>query len=411
MTSGRAAGNDGLGRTLAPLRILYHHRTLADGAEGVHIREMVRALRRLGHDLRIAALVGEPAEDRPRQESRWGQVSRLLPAAAYELAEIGYNVVGRRALDRAAREFKPDFIYDRYNSFSTPALHVARAHGVPLILEVNAPVAYERTAYENKRLWMANLAVRYERHICTSADHVFVVSTPLGRFLINERGVDRHRLTVLPNGANAETFRPEVSGSPVRAALGLGERIVIGFVGILRPWHGVDMLIDALPTLRSRGHDLHLLIVGDGPIEGELQARAEALGVRDRVTFTGRLAHQKVRDHVAAMDVAVSPKATFYASPMKILEYMALAKPVIGPAMDNIRDLIDDGRTGILFEPDDAAALTARLDALLASPERRLSIGLAARHEIERRLNWDRNAAMVVDRAGELLAGEQRKTL
>lgn len=391
------------------MRILYHHRTLADGAEGVHIREMVHALRRLGHDVRISALVGEPAEDRPRQRSRWSHVSRLLPAAAYEVAEIGYNVVGRRSLERAASEFRPDFIYDRYNSFSTAGLHVARAHGIPLVLEVNAPVAYERTAYENKRLWLAGTATRYERFICTAADHVFVVSTPLEHFLVNERGVAPAKVTVLPNGANTETFRPDVSGEPVRAALGIGNRAVIGFVGILRPWHGVDMLIDAVPTLKARGHDLHLLIVGDGPIEQELQARAEALGVRDRVTFTGRLAHQQVRNYVAAMDLAVSPKATFYASPMKILEYMALAKPVVGPAMDNIRDIIDDGRTGMLFEPDSAPALVARLDELLASPARRKAIGAAARQEIEQRLNWENNAAIVTARAETLLGREQRK--
>jgi glycosyltransferase involved in cell wall biosynthesis len=138
-------------------------------------------------------------------------------------------------------------------------------------------------------------------------------------------------------------------------------------------------------------------------METELRGVAEAAGLNGRVTFTGRLAHGDVRDRVAAMDVTVSPKATFYASPMKILEYMAVGKPVVAPAMGNIRDIIDDGRTGLLFTPDDADDLTRTLEALLASAERRRQLGLAARREIEDRLNWHNNARTVLATIEQLI--------
>jgi glycosyltransferase involved in cell wall biosynthesis len=389
-----------------PLRILYHHRTLADGAEGIHIREMVRALRRLDHKVHVAGLVGEPHEEVSRRSSRWARVARLVPAVAYECAEIGSNVVSRASLMRAVRRFRPDVIYDRYNVYSTAAIAVGLAHQVPVLLEVNT-IAYERIAYEHHQLRMPAVASRYEQWICRAAAHVFAVSTPLGRVLVDGCGVDPARLTVLPNGADPVTFRPDVSGVQTRRRLGIGGRVVLGFVGILRPWHGLDLLLEAVVALLARRHDVHALIVGDGPLEAQLRRLAVESCIADRVTFTGRLPHETVRDYVAAMDIAVSPRATFYASPMKILEYMAMGKPVVAPAMDNIRDLIDDGRTGLLFEPDDSRDLVSRIEELIASPERRQAIGVAARRDIEQRLNWSANARVVTATAERLVSERQ----
>jgi glycosyltransferase involved in cell wall biosynthesis len=241
------------------------------------------------------------------------------------------------------------------------------------------------------------LARRYERYICSTADHVFVVSTPLKRHLVDTVGVPACRITVLPNGANLTKFDPHIDGSLVRASYGIGRKTVIGFVGILRPWHGIEILLEAFAGLSAGREDLHLLIVGDGPIEGELKARAAALGISSHVTFCGRIAHDNVRDHVAAFDIAVSPKATFYASPMKILEYMAMAKPVIAPAMDNIRDIIDDGRTGQLFEPESIHGLRQALQALVDDRALCARLGGQARAEIESARSWEMNARRVID--------------
>src|SRR5262245_44308741 len=95
--------------SLSNMRILYHHRTLADGAEGIHIREMIRAFRGLGHDVRVVALVGERGDiaSPSRKTSRWSRVRAWLPHSAYELAELGYNVIGGRSVARAIIDFQP----------------------------------------------------------------------------------------------------------------------------------------------------------------------------------------------------------------------------------------------------------------------------------------------------------------
>lgn len=383
------------------MKALYHHRTLGDGAEGIHIREIIDALRDQGHEVRVVAMVGEEAgkgQQKGKKQRKWQGIADLMPGHVYELAEIGYNFVAKRNCLAAAREFPPDFVYDRYNSYSIGAIQAARTLRVPAILEVNAPIAYERAAYgESNPIKFPGLAVRYERKICARADHIFVVSTPLKEFLMRERGVPAEKVTVLPNGANPESFRPDLDGSSVREQYKLGDGLVLGFVGVLRPWHGVDMLLKSTAALVGEGRDLRVLIVGDGPIEAELKQLAGELGIADRVAFTGRIPHKEMGKHVAAMDIAVSPRATFYASPMKILEYMAMGLPSIGPRMANIEDILTDGEEGMLFEADDESSLRSAVERLTRDRETAAEMGAKARRKVERELNWARNARAVVD--------------
>ena len=191
------------------MKILYHHRTFGDGAEGIHIREMVDAFRELGHDVEVVSLIGGDQAKTGEFNSKtkdWSKFTKLVPGSAYELAELAYNPIAMRKIKRVARHFRPDVIYDRYNSYSTAAVKLAPRLGVPVVLEVNAPVAHERVEYSKNRLRFAQLAQRYERSIFAQADHIYVVSSPLQEFLYKERNVPLEKMTVLPNGATRESF-------------------------------------------------------------------------------------------------------------------------------------------------------------------------------------------------------------
>ncbi len=389
------------------MRILYHHRTLGDGAEGIHIDAMIKTFRQLGHEVQVVALVGDRSDCTTvnasgQPQRRWTMVSRLLPGVAYELAEIAYNIVGQQAVAQAIREFQPDLIYDRYNTFSTAAIDAAKRARIPVFLEVNAPVAYERTKYERRPLWLKGLARRYERRICNAADHVFAVSTPLQEFLSSERGVPKSQITVIPNGVDPAKFNPSQTGNHIRQRLGIENKTVIGFAGILRPWHGIELLLDAFQSLTTHSTSIHLLIVGDGTIESLLKKRVRELGLSSSVTFTGRVPFSEMNQYLAAMDIAVTPRATFYASPMKILEYMAMGIPIIAPDMPNIRDLICDGENGLLFEAENPSSLTQAFSKLLHSPNLRTRIGRNARQRVEVERNWLCIARTIIDTAKKL---------
>jgi glycosyltransferase involved in cell wall biosynthesis len=215
---------------------------------------------------------------------------------------------------------------------------------------------------------------------------------------VSERGVSDDKITVLPNGADPAAFDPRLDSAPIRARYQLGNRTVIGFVGILRPWHGLELLLEAFSRLAPRERNLHLLMVGDGPSEAALKSQVASLGLDCCVTFTGRVGHTAIREHIAAMDVAVSPRATFYASPMKILEYMAMQVAVVAPRMPNIEDICEHGADSLLFEPESAASLADCLTRLVGDAETARHLGLAGRCKIESRLNWTRNAGIVIER-------------
>jgi glycosyltransferase involved in cell wall biosynthesis len=139
------------------------------------------------------------------------------------------------------------------------------------------------------------------------------------------------------------------------------------------------------------------LIVGDGPARASIEAAVRREGLTGKVTITGRQPHTGVRRFVAAMDVAVSPRATRYASPMKLVEYMAAGKAVVAPDMPNIRDLIAPDVTGALFQAESADSMAAAIDRLLADPALRAQLGTAARASVEQRRNWRHNARSVIE--------------
>lgn len=382
--------------TIRAMRILYHHRTLGDGAEGIHVREMVRAFRELGHEVKVIGPAGEPGESLSAPSSvrtRWlFRIKRAMPAALFELAEIAY--AGYAFLDTwlEIKRFKPDFVYQRYITYNAGPILAGKVSGTDVLLEVNAPLALERAQQADERLWLTGFARSMERWICSNAARTIVVSTPLKEYL-ESIGVPQGQCFVMPNGADPRNFLPRAKSAALLEELRVpAKAFVVGFTGVLRGWHGLDLLLEAMAELVRTRRNVFLLIVGGGPYQSSLEERVRELGLEQSVRITGRVDHAAVPNHVALFDVAVSPRATFYASPMKVLEYMALAKPVVVPRTQNFLDIVDDGVNGVTFEEGSARALAAELADLYESRERCETLGAKAREKIERRLNWRTNA-------------------
>jgi glycosyltransferase involved in cell wall biosynthesis len=377
------------------MKILYHHRTLGDGAEGIHIREMVKAFRQLGHDVRVIGPVGEAATERGRRSRMLERLKRSIPAVLYEILEILYTAYCFWRTARAIRSFQPDFIYDRYITFNAGTILASRVFQTPVCLEVNAPLAMERAVEPDERLTLKRLASRMESWICSHSTHTIVVSTPLKTYL-ESIGIPAGKCIVMPNGVDPERFAPRKMDPVPRTDLAIPEEsIVIGFTGILRPWHGLELLLEAFAGILKDGAPALLLIVGDGPHRGTLEERINALGIAGSVRITGRVPHDDVPTYVSLFDVAVAPRATFYASPMKVIEYMALGKAVVVPATPNFLDIIDAQVNGIVFEEGSAHALEEALRSLCRQPDLRHQLGVRAREKVERTLNWRWNAQAV----------------
>ncbi len=384
------------------MRILYHHRTLGDGAEGIHIQSIVNNLKELGHAVKVVSLVGEQTQFRSAQEakeSRWDKIKNWIPKPVYELAEVAYNLKGLRMLEKAIDEFKPEIIYDRYAHFSFSALWAAKRNKLPLILEVNSPYSIQKRQWE--KLYFPWLSEMGERKIFNAAPHIIVVSTPLKKIVMNY-GVPAERITVLPNGTDPERFNPNIDDAPLREKLGLQGRVVMGFVGILRRWHNIDKLINILEEIDLPKRNATMLFLGDGPSYHELVAYNKEKGSEEWIRFLGRIPHNEIQNYIAMMDIAISPHATPYSSPMKILEYMAMEKAILAPDMENIRDLLKDGETALLFKPDDAESLKEKLLLLIKDAKLRETLGKNARRKVIENFTWKGNAVKTIEIAQRL---------
>jgi glycosyltransferase involved in cell wall biosynthesis len=387
------------------MRILYHHRTRAGDAQGIHIAEMQRAFRLRGHDVREVALVEAGAE--ARADGSGGEARGLaglaaraaarLPLPVKEAMELAYNAVAYRRLSRAIRELQPDFVYERYTANTFAGLAAARRHGVPFVLEVNAPLALEKERYGG--LFFRNLTRRIERRLCAGADVTIAVTRVLARVL-EEEGVPAGKAVVMPNGVRRE-FGKNGDGVAFRRALGVPLDVpVAGFVGWFRAWHGLERLMEAAASPAWREARVHLVLAGDGPAMPMLREMREASpDLERRVVLCGPVPRDGIESALASFDVAVQPAVTSYACPMKILEYMAAGRAIVAPGSANVRELLTHAETALLCPGDENPAaedLGAAVLTLVRDPALRARLGEAARARVfEQGYLWDENARRV----------------
>jgi glycosyltransferase involved in cell wall biosynthesis len=375
------------------MKILYHHRTRSKDGQYVHIEEMIHALRDLGHEVIIVAPPGSESEDFGSDAGVVAWLKRHIPKFIYELMELAYSFVAYRQLAAAVKKHRPDCLYERYNLFLPAGIWIKRRFGLPMLLEINAPIFEERARYDG--LALKGLARWSQAYAWRNADCVLPVTGVLAD-IVADYGVPRERIAVIPNGINWEQFERAPEHAQAKAALGLQDRLVLGFTGFVRDWHGLDKVIDMIaqdPPESSR----HLLVVGDGPARAALEAQADALNIRHRVSFTGVIGRADVAKYVAAFDIALQPAVVSYASPLKLFEYLALGKAIIGPAQPNLMEILSDGENAVLFDPVAADGMAKAIGRLSADAALRKRMGESARDTItEKKLTWRENAIRVV---------------
>lgn len=381
------------------MKILYHHRTRAGDAQGVHIQEIIRAFRAQGHEVHVAAVTGQAETSQHSvAHPRADRDAPSLPVWLYEILSLAYNLYGYVMLRRKARAFEPDLLYERYSLNTFCGVWLARRLRIPMILEVNAPLAHEQEKLG--RLAFRRLARRSELWICSSSTRTIVVSEVLREQLVS-LGVPREHMAVVVNGVDSARFHPNVAGDHIRRRHGLQGKLVVGFVGWFRKWHGLERLLEAFRDAHLADANARLLLVGNGPARPELDRFVARHGLEQVVIFTGPVEHGEIPAHVAAMDVAVQPSAPEYACPMKIVEYMAMAKCVVAPDQPNIREIVENGRTGLLFPVGDTGALAKALVRALDDPvERAMLGGNAFETAMSREFLWTANARRALALAG-----------
>jgi glycosyltransferase involved in cell wall biosynthesis len=376
------------------MKILYHHRTASRDGQSTHIEEMIAGLRANGH------VVGESApsvgDHNPSGGSAgWvGHLKAYLPRPFYELAELAYSVVAYRRMADKISAFRPDGIYERYNLYLLAGVWAKRRFRLPLILEVNAPMAIERRQYGGLSLpWLADWA---EAYVWKRADVILPVTQVLADYMVS-KGVDPAKICVIPNAINLAHYADLPSTEVAKAQLGLAGRTVIGFTGFVREWDRLDRIVRWI-ALRASTHNVHLLVIGDGPARFEVEQVAADLGVSDRLTFTGAVSRERVPALSMAFDIALQTALVPYASPLCLFEYLALPKAIVAPDQPNHHEILTQGVNAVLYDPNDPGGIEKALDQLAADETLRQSVAIAAgRVIVDKKLTWQQHASRVVE--------------
>lgn len=386
-----------------------------DGTKGasVHLRAITRALRELGHELLLLNPYGDAGPDHPARAllhgsnqpikhavkplKSWLLAHDFDPAIASDLRPLTY---GPWVIDQAKDALlsqPPDAIIERLGLFSGVGLDLAEHFECPLIVEVNAILSEE--ARKHRTLALGDLAEAIERKVLREADAVVAVSQALCNRLIDSY-CKPNRVVCAPNGADPDAYDAQTHRQVTRESLGVDDGFVVGFVGSLKPWHGIDVLLEAFADLERSKPEARLLVVGDGPCAEDIRAFGVRRGIAEKVVQTGAVNSEQVARYLVAMDVAVAPyrdDRDCYFSPMKVFESMAAGVCTVASAAGQLRSVVQDGVNGRLFEPGNAALLARSLIELADDPELRNRLGRAGRDTIKQEYTWRHTAQLVMD--------------
>lgn len=296
----------------------------------------------------------------------------------------------RRRLQDVIESERPDVLHCHSPCLNAvAALGIARQKRIPVIYELRA--SWEDAAVSHGSTREGSLRYRASRALETyalrHADHVVTICDGLRRDSV-QRGVPPAKVTVVPNAVDRVLLNLLDAGAGEPKQTGK----VIGFFGSFYAYEGLDLLIDAVARLRSNHPEISLLLLGSGPQNEALRAKVSELGLEHHVQFLGRIPHEQVAEYYRQVDVFVFPRQamrlTELVTPLKPLEAMAAGALVVASDVGGHRELIEHGRTGLLYAAGRLDALVDTLDTVLREPERYRTLRACGREFVLRERTW-----------------------
>lgn len=408
-----------------PRKVFYLlHNSLPYNSAGYATRThgLLSGLNRAGWDVDGVTRLGYPYDmpgnaelpDVPARDEVDGvDYLRLLAGREIEKKNPLYFYVERyrTALQELAKRERPAIIHAASNHWNgLTAVAAANELGVPSIYEVRG--LWEVTRGSRNPEWtksnMFHYIARMEADAARGATKVFTITNALREEMI-ARGVDGDKITVLPNGVDSSRFTPIGRDEALAHQLGVHDKTVIGYIGSILDYEGLELLIDAAAELAAVRSDFHVLFVGDGAELERFQDRVRNDGLASVVTFTGRVPHEQVERYYSLVDIAPFPRLPLpvceMVSPLKPFEAMAMGKAVIASDVAALAEFVTPGVNGLLHTKGDARSLQAELARLLDDPDLRRRTGAQAREWVVANRDWTQISRTVAEAYEELLRG------
>lgn len=316
------------------------------------------------------------------------------------LNQVGVIDTLTRRLSEVVKVVKPDVLHAHSPVLNAlPALRVGRKTGIPVVYEVRAFWEDAAVDHGTSREWGTRyrLTRGLESYALRKVDAITTICEGLRGDILG-RGIRPEKVTVIPNAVNIENF---VMGNDrdlqLAQDLGVEGKPLLGFIGSFYAYEGLSILLRALPKMLSSNPEIRVLLVGGGPQEKELRAMATQLRLEGKVIFTGRVPHDQVPRYYNLIDVLVYPRLpmrlTNLVTPLKPLEAMAQGRLVAASDVGGHLELIQDGKTGVLFKAGDADALAFKVLGLIAKTHLWPGLRNAGRTFVETQRNWPASVA------------------
>jgi glycosyltransferase involved in cell wall biosynthesis len=370
------------------LRVLVVAPTPFFGDRGCHVRiyEEVRALAAHGVECEIVTY--------PVGQDPAGLTVRRAP----KLPGIGVRAVGpgytRPVVDAAllatalttARRFSPHLIHAHLHEGIAIGAVLRRRLRIPLVADLQGSLVGELVdhGFLADGSLSASVVGRIERWLVRQPDAILASSSSALR-LLESQGADPRRLVWFPDGADLRQFHPMPIDRALEASLGLTGKRTVVFLGLLTPYQGVDLLIDAVPEVVRQHPDAHFLIMGY-PDEEKYRTLVASRALQAHVTLPGRIPYEDAARYLALGAVAVSPKLSTTEANGKLLNYMACGLPIVASDTPVNREILGD--FGVYVPVNDAASLSRALAALLNDAGRRAQLGEALRKRADAEFSW-----------------------
>ena len=358
----------------------------------VHIRETASALRMLSSEIFVIAMKRDSEiindfevpiyEISPFTSKKLGSDFRKI------LNNVRFYLEAKRIIERE----KPQVLYERYEMYGIAGILLARKFHLRHVLEINGPLLWG----PKRRYKFLRLANFWEKKVFQSTRAIIVPTDNLKEY-VTRHGVEEKKVYQNPLGASLARFCPQKQDEDLRNQLGLKDSIVVGFLGMLAPRQGLEVLVEAAKDLSSKMPTLKYLIVGEGHRFPSLKEMVKQYDLSGKFVFTGGVSYEKIPQYLGIMDITVLPSMSSYSSPVKIFEYLAMAKPVIAPARGQVERIFKDGHHCILIPPGDKKELEYAIVRLGKDKSLREKLGKNARREIEKNYTWVHHAQRVLD--------------
>ena len=374
------------------MKVLYFF--ISHAAEGfqsfnIHIMEFLNSANKLPG---VQVIPGSPIIKSNRElgvEMRFFHIFKnYIPRTIKDILSILYNIKYLVKAIREVRSVKPDIILFRANHNNFYNVLLQKIFKIPLVLEVNSPLTYERIKYN--QIYFKNISLLIEKWGWNNADAIYTVSENQ-KYMIADYGVPKEKIYAIHNGVNLELYT-----HPPLLIKKNSNKITCIYVGSFRNYHSLAGIINIFSNLYKKYNNIEIKIIGTGETFEKVKKLVDSAGLSDTVFLPGYIQYEKIPQYLLQSDIAFMSDFTEYGSPIKVFEYMASKTAILVPDRKSIQEILEDGKDALFFKSGDMNDFENKLEKMINNPQLRILLAENAYKKVLNNYTWNHNAQQVV---------------